>query len=251
MKNKLSVITVSYNCVDLIEPTILSVLSQDSNLIEYILIDGGSTDGTLDVIEKYKDRITYSISESDLGIYDAMNKGIDVATSKWLLFLNAGDVFHEDFSLQHLNWNWPDITEFVVFPFMVDGEMVLINPDLNVLFGMPTSHQAMLICSSVAKKEKFNKRYQVAADYDYFIKRYLLNKECIFVEHETLSKVMPCGFSQKNLKLMVSEYQNIIYVNLGLYKAIVFFLWSRPDVFKIIKSILPVSLFQKLKYKFR
>lgn len=73
---KISIITVSYNAAATIEQTILSVIRQDYPNIEYIVIDGGSTDGTVDMIRKYEDQIAYWVSEPDAGIYDAMNKGI-------------------------------------------------------------------------------------------------------------------------------------------------------------------------------
>ena len=76
MKPKVSIITVCYNAVDLIEDTLKSVLNQTYSDIEYIVIDGGSKDGTIDVIEKYESRIARFISEPDKGIYDAMNKGL-------------------------------------------------------------------------------------------------------------------------------------------------------------------------------
>src|SRR4051812_1110497 len=87
----LSVITVVYNNVSHIERTLLSVLDQTYPHIEYIVIDGASTDGTLVIIEKYKDRIAKLISEPDKGIYDAMNKGLAIATGDYVLFMNSGD----------------------------------------------------------------------------------------------------------------------------------------------------------------
>ncbi len=103
MVAKVSVITVVYNAVDLIENTLTSVINQNYNHTEYIVIDGGSND----VINKYKKSIDIFISEKDNGIFDAMNKGIKAATGTWLNFMNAGtfvkntvltDVFSEDFS---------------------------------------------------------------------------------------------------------------------------------------------------------
>ena len=90
---KISVITVCYNDRERIEKTILSVLSQSYGNLEYIVIDGGSTDGTVDIIKKYANRIAYFVSESDEGIYDAMNKGLRKAVGEWVCFLNAGDLF--------------------------------------------------------------------------------------------------------------------------------------------------------------
>lgn len=88
-----SVITVCYNVAQTIEKTILSVLNQTYENLEYIVIDGGSTDGTVDIIKMYAKRLTFWISEPDNGIYDAMNKGIAKATGKFLIFMNAGDLF--------------------------------------------------------------------------------------------------------------------------------------------------------------
>ena len=88
---KVSVVTVCLNAVNEIERTMLSVLDQTYTNIEYIVIDGGSTDGTVDIIRKYQDRIAHFISEPDKGLYDAMNKGIDLATGEWINFMNAGD----------------------------------------------------------------------------------------------------------------------------------------------------------------
>ena len=89
----ISVITVCYNVASTIEKTMLSVLNQTYKNLEYIIIDGNSTDGTVDIIKKYAERLTFWISEPDKGIYDAMNKGIVKATGKFLIFMNAGGEF--------------------------------------------------------------------------------------------------------------------------------------------------------------
>jgi putative colanic acid biosynthesis glycosyltransferase len=86
-----SIITVVRNGAGTIEKAILSILAQTYSNIEYIIVDGQSTDGTLDILQKYNDRITYWISEADCGLYDAMNKGIDLCTGTWLLFVGADD----------------------------------------------------------------------------------------------------------------------------------------------------------------
>lgn len=92
---KISVVTVVFNSRAYIEKTIQSVLSQTSKNFEYILIDGGSNDGTLEIIEKYRKDIDFFRSERDNGIYDAMNKGFDLVKGDWVIFLNSGDCFHD------------------------------------------------------------------------------------------------------------------------------------------------------------
>ena len=90
---KISIITITFNCAELIERTMQNVLAQTYPNLEYIVIDGGSTDGTAETIARYAHRLAYTISEPDRGIYHAMNKGTKAATGEWLLFRNAGDYF--------------------------------------------------------------------------------------------------------------------------------------------------------------
>jgi glycosyltransferase involved in cell wall biosynthesis len=93
---KISIITVCYNSQNTVESTIQSVLNQTYLNIEYIIIDGGSEDGTKDIINKYLDKIAKYVSESDKGIYDAMNKGITLATGEIIGFLNSDDIFFDN-----------------------------------------------------------------------------------------------------------------------------------------------------------
>ena len=88
---KLTVITIVYNNVHDIERTVLSVLNQSYTNIEYLLIDGASNDGTLEILKQYEGRIGKLVSERDKGIYDAMNKGLSLATGDYVLFMNSGD----------------------------------------------------------------------------------------------------------------------------------------------------------------
>jgi glycosyltransferase involved in cell wall biosynthesis len=95
-----SVITVSLNCKEAMEGTIKSVLAQTYSAKEYIIVDGGSTDGTVKVIEQHKDRLTRWVTEPDRGVYDAMNKAISLASGEWLIFMNAGDLFFDEGALE-------------------------------------------------------------------------------------------------------------------------------------------------------
>lgn len=101
-KPLISIVTVVFNGEKTLEKTIQSVLNQTYNNIEYIIIDGGSTDRTLEIIKKYEDKIDYWQSEPDKGIYDAMNKGIGLATGDWINFMNAGDYFYKESVIENV-----------------------------------------------------------------------------------------------------------------------------------------------------
>jgi len=108
----ITVITVVYNCVMFVEETIRSVLRQNYPNVEYIIIDGGSTDGTLEIIQKYDYAVDYWISERDGGIYDAMNKGVELSTGKWLNILNVGDVLNGTGVFSQIDFNNKNIDIF-------------------------------------------------------------------------------------------------------------------------------------------
>ena len=95
-KPLISIITISYNAANTIERTILSIINQTYSNIEYIIEDGKSKDGTLDIVNKYKHQISAIYSEKDKGIFDAMNKALHRSTGEWIIFMNAGDTFHNN-----------------------------------------------------------------------------------------------------------------------------------------------------------
>ena len=131
---KFSVITVTYNAEAVLEDTIQSVISQTYRHVEYIIVDGASKDKTLSIIDRYKDHIAKVTSEPDKGLYDAMNKGIRLATGDYLCFLNAGDSFHEDDTLQQMVHTLPGSE----LPDVMYGETALV--DKEGLFFTPTPH---------------------------------------------------------------------------------------------------------------
>ncbi|HLP97563.1 MAG TPA: glycosyltransferase family 2 protein [Sideroxyarcus sp.] len=248
----ITVITVTYNCADLVERTIKSVLEQKKHggVVEYVVIDGGSTDGTVDSINKYKARIDYFCSEPDAGIYDAMNKGIKAANGKWLLFLNAGDVFHPDFEISKLSFNWPREAEFIAFPFLVDGEPRVSAPVFPARSGLPSSHQATLISSQVAKENLFKLEYRVAADFEVYMHRLCLNPDCVYIEQDVITCVQPGGFSLANVGLLHKEYVKIIFRHDGLVAASVWYVRSKPGLLRLVKLLTPTRLFDLLRAKF-
>lgn len=176
---KVSVVTVCYNAVDTIEKTILSVINQTYQNIEYIIIDGGSKDGTVDVINKYRDKIAYFVSEPDKGIYDAMNKGIKAATGDWILFRNSGDMFFLNDSIEKLfllSKRKPN-TDFLLANcrFFKDWGYLDAKPSIlkkNYMDGMPAFHPSTLIKREIQQKYLFNIKYKNSADYDFFIEAF-------------------------------------------------------------------------------
>lgn len=178
MENKLpkiSVITVAYNAALLIEDTIHSVLGQDYAEIEYIIIDGASTDSTLDIIQKHQEKVIL-ISEPDKGVYDAMNKGIEKASGEWILFMNAGDHFYSKSVISDVMKHYASYDEFSVV--YGDAEFRLkhiayineASDEVSTNQYMPFSHQAAFTRTNVAKQAKFDLKYKIAADAAFFLR---------------------------------------------------------------------------------
>lgn len=168
-RDLISVVTVVYNAKVYIEATINSVLNQTYPNIEYIIIDGGSTDGTVDIIKKYESSISYWISEPDKGVYDAMNKGIERASGKWINFMNAGDMFYSPQAVDNIFSIGEDFSEYAIV--YGDAEFRLRKIAYIALAGetsidrfMPFSHQASFVRSDLAKLHKFDLKYKIAAD---------------------------------------------------------------------------------------
>jgi glycosyltransferase involved in cell wall biosynthesis len=158
--------------------TIESVLGQTYPHIEYIVVDGASTDGTLDVIERYRERIAKVISEKDKGIYDAMNKGLKLATGDYVLFLNSGDELYDEYTIQHVVERGNDAD-------IIYGETKLVDEERNIIgvrrhqapsqfdwksfkYGMNICHQAIYVRRSIA--EPYDTQYQLSADIDWVIR---------------------------------------------------------------------------------
>ena len=182
LSTKISIITVVYNAVATIEQTILSVVKQDYSNIEYIIVDGGSTDGTLDIVKKYEEKIALWLSEPDHGIYDAMNKGLTYATGDYIYYLGADDCLLAPTSISQvvsfLQDN-PEVDVLCASVMMVDSvyriEKVYSSnfSEADVLSGYNTPHQGMFVRREILQKYRFDTSYHIAADYKNFLKFYL------------------------------------------------------------------------------
>lgn len=216
-----SIITVTYNAERWLERTILSVLSQSYSSIEYILIDGGSKDGTVDIIKQYEAGIAYWISEPDHGLYEAMNKGLRRATGDYVWFLNAGDTLYTADTLQKIVRS---IQKKPVLPDILYGQTAIVDAAGQPL-GMrrlkapkkltwKSFRMGMLVChqSFVAKRElapDYNLDYPLVADYDWCI-RCLKASRRIHNTHLTLSNFLENGVSTTQRKAALKERYQIM-----------------------------------------
>ncbi|MCD8038928.1 MAG: glycosyltransferase [Lachnospiraceae bacterium] len=172
---KVSIITVSYNAVDTIEQTILSVLNQSYRNVEYIIIDGQSTDGTQEVIEKYKDKLAYYVSEPDGGIFDAMNKGIKQASGDVIGIINSDDWYELDAVANIVPCFESGDAEIVYGKsrhIYLDGSVSYSeNMPLSELWmHMSVSHPSCFVKREVyQRKGLFDTKYRIAGDYEFML----------------------------------------------------------------------------------
>ena len=171
---KVTVVTAVLNDAGHIEQTILSVISQTDIEIEYIIVDGGSKDGTLELSGKYKDKISLLISEPDRGVYDAMNKGIKYSTGDFVYFLNSGDVLLNSSILSKIKFEDVNVRNTIIY-----GNVVVAYGNIEALEkprpffnskmkfkGIGICHQSMFFPGELIRNEKYDLSYKIAADYD-------------------------------------------------------------------------------------
>lgn len=237
---KISVVTVSYNAVATIEETILSVVDQTCDNIEYIVIDGGSTDGTVDIIKRYAEggseygkhnnSISYWVSEPDKGIYDAMNKGIAAATGDYINFMNAGDCFFNNDiiakSLSVIKKNnevyYGDVLEikkgkiigryggyFSTYKFAIEN----------------TCHQSMFLPVNILKKRPYRIEYRILADYEMNLYLHKITKFNYI--NEVIANYDVTGISKTSKDdIFKKNKARLIYSNLGFLPYIYSFFYS-------------------------
>lgn len=181
----ISVVTVCYNAKDILEETILSVISQTYKELEYIVIDGGSKDGTLSIVKKYESDISFFISEPDKGIYDAMNKGVKAAKGDYILFMNSGDCFYSDTTLEdwgaYINNENADVYYGdCIYKYPYGDRYMKALPLKGIRRMMVFSHQSVMVAASILKNRLFDIRYRFAADYDFLLRCYLEGRRFVY-----------------------------------------------------------------------
>lgn len=208
---KLSIITVNYNDVSGLERTIKSVISQTFHDYEFIIIDGGSTDGSIEVIKKYQEQIDYWVSEPDGGIYPGMNKGLRQAKGDYINFMNGGDSFHS-----------PDVLEKI---FSIDTDADIItgahagSPHPNVgqtgvtmydLYTGAIDHQASFIRREVAIRHPYDERYKIVSDWKFFIQALVFDNCTFYYTDIIVVDVDITGISNTNIKLDRQEREAVL-----------------------------------------
>lgn len=217
MSNKISVITVVYNDAAHIRQTMESFFSQTWEEKEYIVIDGGSTDGTADIIREYADRLAYWCSEPDGGIYDAMNKGISHATGEWINILNCGDYFCSADALSSMINRCEDIDEAdVIYGNSIKEQNgrqlpILASTDTKKLNYCPIyRHGSSLVRTSTHRLYMFNlskkQKYGFALDWDVIYRMYATGKKFVKVDTfvETFQEE---GVSNQPIKSVIYNYR--------------------------------------------
>lgn len=252
-----SIIVVSLNTKKKFIKTINSIVNQNIKDYEIIVVDGKSSDGTINEIKSRKNLINKTIIEKDRGIYHAMNKGIKIAQGSWIVFLNSGDKFFNKnvlFDLKKENIKYFDV---------IYGDTIIVSNKIKYLSKskkffkqiklMPFCHQSTFTRKELFKQKKFDTNFQIAADFEFFYFNFKKKKKFKRL-NKIFSIVEGGGLSDTNRLKVYSEYKNIFKkYNKRVFTAI-YFLYSVLHIVKsIVKSIVGRKItgkILKLKYTF-
>lgn len=232
---KFSIITVTYNAEKVLEDTIQSVIAQTYHHIEYIVVDGASKDATPAIIAKYRSYIHHLVSEPDKGIYDAMNKGLALATGDYLCFLNAGDTLHEDDTLMRMVQS----IRSKELPDVLYGETALVDEQRHFLRmrrlsapdklnwksfkqGMVVCHQAFFAKRTLA--QPYDLQYRYSSDFDWCI-RIMKKSQTLHNTRLTLIDYLEEGITTANRKASLNERFRIMAHHYGWISTLLHHLW--------------------------
>ncbi|MCU7835980.1 MAG: glycosyltransferase [gamma proteobacterium symbiont of Taylorina sp.] len=243
-KPLISIITVVYNGEKHLEQTIKSVLEQTYDNVEYIIIDGGSIDGTLGIIKQYEELIDYWVSEPDNGIYSAMNKGISLCSGKYVAFLNADDWYNLNtltIVAQAINKNNCDYFFGNIDMLKKDVVVSVFTPKLkNYKTEMPFPHPSLFVKRSILLKLGFNETYKIYADYSLALLLMINNYSYCYI-NKTLAYFRVGGvstitFSNREYYKLLSEHFGILFslhIRIVRIKDRIF-----VELYKIMKKLL-------------
>ena len=235
-KLSISIVTISFNSEQYLEQTIQSVMNQTYQNIEYIIIDGASKDGTLDIIKKHEDNISYWISEPDKGIADAMNKGLKAAKGDYILFLHSDDYLADENVLEKaVQFLDQEHDLFLFYLYYSDnGNKTLATPrglDWRINFKTGVLHQSCICSRTLFEKiVNFDTNFKIVMDYDFFLRAYRAGAKAKHI-NLPLSVMRKTGISSQlgwnNLKMRFGEERKVHNKNCNtiLLKIIYQFYW--------------------------
>jgi glycosyltransferase involved in cell wall biosynthesis len=250
---KISIVTITFNAEQHVESTIQSVCSQDYDNIEYIVVDGASSDGTLDIVDRYKTHMDSFVSEPDKGISDAFNKGIRMATGDLVLLLSADDYLYGSDTISKVAANFvnnPNIDVIHGNVIMLDSEKsseVISKPDPSLksaLFGQPLKHGAMFITKRAYDAfGLYDENYKYAMDYELVLRFIKKNARFRYI-NDNLAVIRCGGVNQRYRQNTLNECFSIsIQFGAPVWKAQLYKSW------KITKDIIRIML-DKLGLKY-
>ena len=235
MNHKISIVTVTYNSVKTLERTIQSIISQTFYDYEYIIIDGGSTDGTIDIIKKYEKHISFWVSEPDEGIYDAMNKGINHASGKWIHLLNSDDYYYDNSVLEKVSNCLENEDNFYYFTMLQkhDGRENIYRWNSNLYklwYSAYLPHPTMFVSKKAYNLiGLYDTQFKIAADHDFTLR--LIKNKILPKYQDIMCTVMTLGgFSSINANATFNDFRKVTVYN-GMNWIISYLIY----LFKIIK----------------
>lgn len=258
----ISIVTVTYQAVAFLEKTIQSVIFQKTNdtfQLEYWIIDGGSTDGTLDLIKKYESYLAGWVSEKDQGIYDAMNKGLSYAKGDWIGFMNAGDRFENSEVLSSLFSQIRPDADVLYGNYHIEYQLFakpkIVPADLSHLWkGMLLNHQSVFVKTELAKKYPFDLSFRLAGD---FAQLYTLYKNGCTFQYVNIfvARFADGGESAKRKITYLQEVEDVVfkYEAPTVFKKVHFVITRmKVKLTAILEKCLPIVVFEtlmRLKYR--
>lgn len=248
---KVTVVTIVLNAAEVIERTVKSVVGQDYPNLEYIVVDGLSTDGTFELIQKYRSGIDKLVSEKDGGIYQAMNKGAAMASGEWILFMNGGDLFVEPDVISR-TFASCDHTAFDAIygdgVFTHEGRRYIGRaPDVATLHdGNGFSHQSTFIRTALQNEYAFDVNEKIAADYDLFLRLRKAGK--VFRHVDVLvSEFFTGGFSERPPEETIRLRHRVYKKHFPRHDIVLHYKLARLAAKKVVRALIPTQAWEGFK----
>lgn len=209
----LSIITINKNNITGLNNTLNSLIKQNNQDFQWIFVDGGSFDESLSVAKKFIRTGDILISETDTGIYNAMNKGIKYAEGSHIIFLNSGDALIDENSVELINNNLKKNYDIIMFGFLHKNKNRMPRQNWWRYWSMPTSHQAIIYRTNCFAEFRYNEIYKFAADFDHYL---MLNKKKLLIKRVKKILILNDDYgTDKYIDIVLNEYNKVL-ISYGL-----------------------------------